>query len=92
MPKGGSRHTKKPEVDVGLLLKLFQEHEVLIGNMGPYEAIGKSQSCHPKGLIKVLPLAKGLLGLSETGEIHSSNLRQAMMNLLVARPTLNNSI
>ena len=92
MPKGGSRHTKKPEVDVGLLLKVFQEHSNLVANLGTYETIGRSQSCHPKGLITVLPLIKGLLELSDTGEIHSSSLRQAMMNLLVARPSLNDTI
>ena len=92
MPKGGSRHTKKPEVDVGLLLKVFQENSSLVANLGTYETIGRSQSCHPKGLITCLPLTKGLLELSDTGEIHSSSLRQAMMNLLVARPSLNDTI
>ena len=92
MTKGGNRHTKKPEVDVGLLLKALTEHSPLVADLGPYEHIGRSQSCHPKGLIKVLPLTKGLLQLSGTGEIHSQCLRQALMNLLVAQPSLNQTI
>ena len=92
MVKGGSRHTKKPEVDVGLLLKVLTEHSSLVQNLGAYEHIGRSQSCHPKGIVKVLPLAKGLIKLSETGEIHSSCLRSALMNLLMAQPNLNDSI
>ena len=92
MTRGGNRHTKKPEVDVGLLLKVFTEHPSLVGDLGPYEHIGRSQSCHPKGLIQVLPLTKGLLKLSDTGEIHTQCLRQSLMNLLMAQPSLNNTI
>lgn len=92
MTRGGNRHTKKPEVDVGLLLKVFTEHSSLVGDLGPYEHIGRSQSCHPKGLIQVLPLTKGLLKLSDTGEIHTQCLRQSLMNLLMAQPSLNNTI
>ena len=92
MTKGGSRHTKKPEVDVGLLLTVLTEHSCLVQDFGAYEHIGRSQSCHPKGLLKVLPLTKGLLQLSETGEIHSSCLRSALMSLLMAKPSLNDSI
>ena len=92
MTKGGNRHTKKPEVDVGLLLNVFTEHSSLVADLGPYEHIGRSQSCHPKGLLKVLPLTKGLLQLSDTGEVHSQSLRSALMNLLLAKPSLSSTI
>jgi len=92
MTKGGSRHTKKTEVDVGLLLTVLTEHSCLVQNLGAYEHISRNQSCHPKGLVKVLPLSKGLIKLSDTGEIHSSCLRSALMSLLTNQPKLNDSI
>ena len=85
MAKGGSRHTRSR-------CWPLTEHSCLVQNLGAYEHIGRSQSCHPKGIVKVLPLAKGLIKLSETGEIHSSCLRSALMNLLMAQPNLNDSI
>ena len=89
--KGGNLHTKKPEVDEGLLLELFNKHVDLLQNMGPYEQISKSQSCNPQGLVHMLPLTKGLVGLEKTCEVHSACLRRAMFQLLVTDASINNS-
>ena len=89
--KGGARHTTKPQVDTGLLYKAMSSHRQLLANMGLYESISKTQACNPKALVKVMPLIKGLVELEATGEIHGQNLRQAIFQLLMEDPSLNES-
>lgn len=89
--KGGSRHNAKPMVDEGLLLKALEKHKDIVQNMGPYEKISKSQGCHPKGLMLVLPLMRCLIELQPTAEIHTSSLRKAIFGLLFNDATLNDT-
>ena len=89
--KGGARHTTKPQVDTGLLYKAMSSHRQLLANMGLYESISKTQACNPKALVKVMPLIKGLVELEATAEIHGQNLRQAIFQLLMEDPSLNES-
>lgn len=91
MNKGGYRHTSKPQVDQGLLMKVFSNNSNLLGNMGIYERISRSQGCDPKGLIKLLPLIRGLVELEPTCEIHQSCLRKAIFSILLEDGTLNGS-
>ena len=91
MGRGGIRHTKKPEVDVGLLLEVLNCNKTMLRDLGPYEQISRTQSCHAKGLLKCLPLIKGLIELEPTAEIHSQSIRSALMQLLVAQPTVNDT-
>ena len=91
MNKGGYRHTSKPQVDQGLLMKVFSNNSNLLGNMGIYERISRSQGCDPKGLIKLLPLIRGLVELEPTCEIHQSCLRKAIFSILLEDGTLNDS-
>ena len=87
--KGGARHFAKPHVDEGLLLKVLSSNAEIVGSMGAYESVSKSQACNPQGLIRVLPLVKGLLRLEPTCEVHPGNLRSALLNLLMQEPALN---
>ena len=89
--KGGARHTTKPQVDTGLLYKVISPHRGLLSNMGLYETISKTQACNPKALVKVMPWIKGLVELEATAEIHGQNLRQAIFQLLMDEPSLNDS-
>ena len=89
--RGGARHTTKPQVDTGLLYKSICQNKGLLANMGLYESISKTQACNPKALVKVIPLIKGLVELEATGEIHGQNLRQAIFQLLMEDPSLNDS-
>ena len=91
MNKGGYRHTSKPQVDQGLLMKVFSNNSNLLGNMGIYERISRSQGCDPKGLIKLLPLIRGLVELEPTCEIHQSCLRKAIFSILLEDGALNDS-
>ena len=86
--KGGARHTPKPQ---DLLVKCFTLHSALIQHCDPYEHISKTQAWNPKGLFLMLPLLKGLLDLEATCEIHGSCLRQAIFQVLVQDPSLNDS-
>ena len=89
--KGGARHTPKPHIDPGLLLKEISKHSGLIQDLGSYEKISRSQACDPKGLWVCLPLLKGLVELSPICEIHGACLRQAMFQVLLGEPSLNST-
>ena len=89
--KGGYRHTPKPQVDEGLLVKVFSNNSSLLGNMGSYDKISKSQGCDPRGLVKLLPLIKALVELEPTCEIHTSPLRKAIFQVLLEDGSLNDS-
>ena len=93
MGKGGARHTPKPQVDEGLLLKVFSNHNhsSLLEKFGVYEKISSSQGCDPKGLLKILPLVAALVDLEPTCEIHTSNLRKAIFSALMEEPCLNDT-
>ena len=73
--KGGARHTSKPQVDPGLLLQCLIQHKDLVCHLGPYESTSKTQAANPKGLLKNIPLIKGLVQLEGTGEIHATCMR-----------------
>ena len=89
--KGGARHTSKPQVDPGVLFKCLSLHKELVCNLGPYESISKTQACNPKGLLKNIPLLKGLVQLESTGEIHPSCMRQATFQLFMEDPKCNDT-
>ena len=89
--KGGARHTSKPQVDPGVLFKCLSLHKELVCNLGPYESISKTQACNPKGLLKNIPLLKGLVQLESTGEIHPSCMRQAAFQLFMEDPKCNDT-
>ena len=89
--KGGARHTPKPHIDPGLLLKEISKHSGLIQDLGSYEKISRSQACDPKGLWVCLPLLKGLVELSPICEIRGACLRQAMFQVLLGEPSLNST-
>ena len=91
MAKGGARHTPKPMVDDGVLFKAMSNHSSLLGNLGSYEQISKSQGCDPRGLMKILPLVKALIDCEGTCEIHPSCLRKAIFAVLMEEPQLNDS-
>eukprot|EP00438_Fugacium_kawagutii_P033587 Skav205237 [mRNA] locus=scaffold1794:241395:247080:+ [translate_table: standard] len=89
--RGGSRHTSKPHVDEGLLLKVFSKNSDLLRNMGSYERISKSQAADPRGLVALLPMIQGLVELQPTCEIHTSSLRKAIFSVLLEDGSLNDS-
>ena len=89
--KGGARHTSKPQVDSGLLFRCLIQHKDLVCNLGPYEAISKTQAANPKGLLKNIPLIKGLVQLESTGEIHASCIRNAVFQMVLEDPKCNDS-
>ena len=91
MAKGGARHTPKPMVDDGVLFKAISNHSSLLGNLGSYEQISKSQGCDPRGLMKILPLVKALIDCEGTCEIHPSCLRKAIFAVLMEEPQLNDT-
>ena len=89
--RGGYRHTVKPAVDEGLLLKAFSNNSGLLQNMGKYESISKSQSPDPKGLVVLLSLIRALLDSESTCEIHSASLRKAIFGALLQDGSLNDT-
>ena len=91
MGKGGARHTPKPQVDVGLLMKVFSRHLKVLKDLGPYEAVSKNQACNPAGLMHVLDMVKDLVDLEQTCEIHQSSIRSAVFQVLLADPALNDT-
>lgn len=81
--KGGARHTSKPQVDPGLLFQCLIQHKDLVCHLGPYESISKTQAANPKGLLKNIPLIKGLVQLESTGEIHATCMRNAVFQMVL---------
>lgn len=86
---GGKRHLAKPMQDAGLVLKALQEHEKLVCDLGPYEAVRTSSGVEAAGLYQNLELILALVKVEKTCEIHSQPLRAALQQLLVADPSLN---
>ena len=89
--RGGARHFSKPYVDSGLVYKVLSECQETLEDLGNYEHVSKNNSPDPKGLVKTLPLWKGLLKLESSGEIHTQPLRTALISLLAEAPQLNNT-
>ena len=87
--KGAPGTSQKPLIDPGLLLLKLKEQQHLIADMGPCESLSKNQGCSPKGIVKMLPLIKGLVSLQHTCELHSSSLRTALFQLLLENPRVN---
>ena len=73
--KGGPRHTCKPHVDSGLLMRVFSNNSSLLQNLGTYERISRNQACDPKGLLHLWPLIDGLVELEPTCEVHPTCLK-----------------
>ena len=86
---GGKRHFPKPFCDVGLVLKALQQHEELVCDLGPYEAVSTSSGVEVAGLHRNLELIRALVKVEKSCEIHSQPLRTAVQQLLVADPSLN---
>ena len=91
MGKGGARHFSKPQVDIGILVRLLQCHSHLLASLGVYETISRSQACHPAGLMHVLELVKCIVEAEPTCEIHQGNLRGAIYTVYQSDPSINNS-
>ena len=89
--RGGARHFSKPYVDSGLVYKVLSECQETLEDLGNYEHVSKNNSPDPKGLVKTLPLWKGLLKLESSGEIHTQPLRTALISLFAEAPQLNNT-
>ena len=89
--RGGARHFAKPYVDSGLVYKVLSEHQETLHNLGPYEHCSRANAPDPKGLVKTLPLWKGLLRLESSGEIHARPMRTALISLLADAPELNST-
>ena len=89
--KGGARHFSKPFVDNGLVYSVFVDNKDLLQDLKNYECTSKNNSPDAKGLVKTLPLWKGLLRLESSGEIHSQPLRTALIKLLSEYPEMNRS-
>ena len=89
--RGGARHFAKPYVDSGLVYKVLSEHQETLHNLGPYEHCSRANAPDPKGLVKTLPLWKGLLRLESSGEIHAQPMRTALISLLADAPELNST-
>ena len=91
MTWGGSRHKRKPFVDVGLLFKAFDKHADLLKDLKGYEKCSRTASPDPLALCSIYPLAETLVQLEPTAEIHGQCVRQALGQLLVHKPEVNDS-
>lgn len=91
MVKGGARHTSKPSIDAGLLLKALKENIGNVLEMGHYETASRTGGCIPKGLVENAGLLEALVKLAPTAEIHTQPLKSALLKLLTDEPTLNKS-
>ena len=89
--KGGPRHTCKPHVDSGLLMRVFSNNSSLLQNLGTYERISRNQACDPKGLLHLWPLINGLVELEPTCEVHGTCLKDAIFSTLLQDGTLNDT-
>ena len=86
---GGKRHFSKPFADVGLVFKALRQHEELVCDLGPYEAISTGCAVDAAGLHRNLELIRALVKVEKSCEIHSQPLRTAVQHLLVDDPSRN---
>ena len=74
-----------------MVYKVLSEQQETLHNLGPYEHFSRANAPDPKGLVKTLPLWKGLLRLESSGEIHAQPMRTALISLLADAPELNST-
>ena len=86
-----ARHKAKACIDPSLLLQVMGNHGDLLVDLGSYESRNKQGAVNPAGLVRCLPLAKGLLGVCPRAEVPSGPLRQALLSLLTSMPEVNKS-
>ena len=91
MSWGGKRHSKKPFVDVGILTRELAMHADILKDLKGYESASRASAPDAHGLLSILPLIGSLIKLSPTGEIHGKSMRNALTQLLVEKPEINNS-
>ena len=91
MSRGGARHKAKAYIDPSLLLQVMGNHGDLLADLGSYESRNKQGAVDPAGLVRCLPLVKGLLGVCPRAEVPSAPLRQALLSLLTSMPEVNKS-
>jgi hypothetical protein len=91
MSWGGKRHTKKPFVDVGILAKELMEHAELVQDLKGYESTSRTSSPDAQALLTIQPLVASLIKLAPTAEIHGKSMRNALSQLIVSQPDINNS-
>lgn len=91
MSRGGARHKAKAYIDPSLLLQVMGNHGDLLADLGSYESRNKQGAVDPAGLVRCLPLVKGLLGVCPRAEVPSGPLRQALLSLLTSMPEVNKS-
>ena len=91
MGKGGPRHFVKPNVDQGLLFKALGNNVDLVQDLGGYEVTSKNQATNFAGLVEAHDLLHALVKVARTCEVHSSDLRSALLKLCADQPSVNNS-
>ena len=91
MGKGGPRHFVKPNVDQGLLFKALSNNTELVQDLGAYEVTSKNQATNYSGLVQVYDLLHALLKVAHTCEVHSGDLRSALLKICTDTPSVNNS-
>ena len=92
MGRGGPRHSAKPYVDPGVLLKCLEKHTELLAEMGAYDVLGSNAALDFKALLRLKPLWTSLLKAESSGQIAPKPLRQALGALLAERPHLNSTV
>ena len=86
--RGGARHVAKPHVDVDVLFRCLEKHKDLVADLGAYEHISRSYAPNPQALLNNMALWKDLLKVEPSGEISARPLRQSLLSLLAAHPSL----
>ena len=65
MGKGGARHASKPMIDSGLIYSALAPHMDIVGNLGNYEKISKSNGPDYLGLATCVDMWRALLKLNQ---------------------------
>lgn len=89
MAKGGKRHVAKPIVDFGLVFKALSENDALVRDLGQYETLSRTAGVDVKGLSDNISLLKALVKLERSAEVHPQPLKNGLLQMLVADPSLN---
>lgn len=90
--RGGHRNHKKADVDETVLMDIFDKHAAELMEVGPYEAISKSQAVNAAGIARNFELLRALLIASPKAEIPAGMAKHAIIKVLTMRPVLNKSI
>lgn len=89
MGKGGARHASKPMIDSGLIYSALAPHMDIVGNLGNYEKISKSNGPDYLGLATCVDMWRALLKIEPSGELHPQPMKVALISLLSEHGHLN---